>query len=70
VTPAEAEKIKASLEILGCAGGKMEKETEGRAALKSMTPSQGRAARHQARQGLQDDRDDARLSLTRACSAV
>ena len=29
VTPAEAEKIKAAMEILGCAGGKMEKETEG-----------------------------------------
>jgi hypothetical protein len=28
VTPAEAEKIKAAMEILGCAGGKMEKETE------------------------------------------
>ena len=29
VTPAEAEKIKAALEAFGCAGGKMEKETEG-----------------------------------------
>ena len=29
VTPAEAEKTKAALEILGCTGGKMEKETEG-----------------------------------------
>ncbi|UPJ49139.1 hypothetical protein IVB30_40275 [Bradyrhizobium sp. 200] len=29
VTPAEAEKIKAALENLGCTGGKMEKETEG-----------------------------------------
>ena len=29
VTPAEAEKIKAVLEILGCTGGKMEKATEG-----------------------------------------
>ena len=29
VTPAEAEKIKAALEALGCTGGKMEKETEG-----------------------------------------
>ena len=29
VTPAEAEKIKATLEAWGCAGGKMEKETEG-----------------------------------------
>jgi hypothetical protein len=29
VTPAEAEKIKAALEAWGCAGGKMEKETEG-----------------------------------------
>jgi hypothetical protein len=29
VTPAEAEKIKAALEVLGCTGGKMEKETEG-----------------------------------------
>jgi hypothetical protein len=29
VTPAEAETIKAALEILGCTGGKMEKETEG-----------------------------------------
>jgi hypothetical protein len=29
VTPAEAEKIKAVLETLGCTGGKMEKETEG-----------------------------------------
>ena len=29
VTPAEAEKIKATLQALGCTGGKMEKETEG-----------------------------------------
>jgi hypothetical protein len=29
VSPAEAEKIKASLEAMGCTGGKMEKETEG-----------------------------------------
>ena len=29
VTPAEADKIKAALEALGCTGGKMEKETEG-----------------------------------------
>jgi hypothetical protein len=29
VTPAEAEKIKAALGVLGCTGGKMEKETEG-----------------------------------------
>ena len=29
VTPAEAEKIKATLEALSCTGGKMEKETEG-----------------------------------------
>jgi hypothetical protein len=29
VTPAEAEKIKAALEVLGCTGGKMEKESEG-----------------------------------------
>jgi hypothetical protein len=29
VTPAEAEKIKAALEAVGCTGGKMEKETEG-----------------------------------------
>ena len=28
VTPGEAEKIKSALEILGCSGGKMEKETE------------------------------------------
>ncbi|WP_249135943.1 hypothetical protein [Bradyrhizobium sp. AUGA SZCCT0176] len=28
MTPAEAEKIKAVLEGLGCTGGKMEKETE------------------------------------------
>jgi hypothetical protein len=28
VTPAEAEKIKAALEVFGCTGGKMEKETE------------------------------------------
>lgn len=28
VTPAEAEKIKAAMEALGCTGGKMEKETE------------------------------------------
>jgi len=28
VTPAEAEKIKATLEAFGCTGGKMEKETE------------------------------------------
>ena len=29
VSPAEAEKIKAALEAMGCTGGKMEKETEG-----------------------------------------
>jgi hypothetical protein len=29
VTPAEGEKIKAALEVVGCTGGKMEKETEG-----------------------------------------
>jgi hypothetical protein len=29
VTPAEAEKIKAALEVLGCTDGKIEKETEG-----------------------------------------
>jgi hypothetical protein len=29
VTPAEGEKIKAALEVFGCTGGKMEKETEG-----------------------------------------
>jgi hypothetical protein len=29
VSPAEAEKIKAALDALGCSGGKMEKETEG-----------------------------------------
>ena len=29
VTAAEAEKIKATMEDLGCTGGKMEKETEG-----------------------------------------
>jgi hypothetical protein len=29
VSPAEADKIKAALETLGCTGGKMEKETEG-----------------------------------------
>jgi hypothetical protein len=29
VTPVEAEKIKAALDVLGCTGGKMEKETEG-----------------------------------------
>lgn len=29
VTPPEAEKIKAALEIFGCTGGEMEKETEG-----------------------------------------
>jgi hypothetical protein len=29
VTPAEAEKIKAALEALGCTGGKMEKEGAG-----------------------------------------
>ncbi|MGY3619269.1 hypothetical protein [Bradyrhizobium sp. USDA 10063] len=28
VTPAEADKIKATLEAIGCTGGKMEKETE------------------------------------------
>jgi hypothetical protein len=28
-SPAEAEKIKAALEAVGCTGGKMEKETEG-----------------------------------------
>jgi hypothetical protein len=29
VSPAEAEKIKAALKVIGCTGGKMEKETEG-----------------------------------------
>ena len=29
VTPAEAEKIKAAMQALGCTGGKMEKEDEG-----------------------------------------
>ena len=29
VTSAEAERIKAALEAVGCTGGKMEKETEG-----------------------------------------
>ena len=29
VTPAEAEKVKAALEVFGCTGGKTEKETEG-----------------------------------------
>jgi hypothetical protein len=29
VSPAEAEKIKATLQAWGCSGGKMEKETEG-----------------------------------------
>jgi hypothetical protein len=29
VTPVEAEKIKAALEVLGCTDCKMEKETEG-----------------------------------------
>ena len=29
VTPAEAEKIKAALDVVGCTGGKMEKEAEG-----------------------------------------
>ncbi|UQR67604.1 hypothetical protein LRP30_21150 [Bradyrhizobium sp. C-145] len=29
VTPTEAEKIRAALEVFGCTGGKMEKETEG-----------------------------------------
>jgi hypothetical protein len=29
VSAAEAEKIKAAIELLGCSGGKMEKETEG-----------------------------------------
>ena len=29
VSPAKAEKIKAALEVLGCTGGKLEKETEG-----------------------------------------
>jgi hypothetical protein len=28
VTPAEAEKIKAAIDVFGCSGGKMEKETE------------------------------------------
>ena len=28
MTPAEAEKIKAALEVLGCTDGKIEKETE------------------------------------------
>ena len=28
VSPAEAEKIKAALDALGCSGGKMERETE------------------------------------------
>jgi len=45
-----APKVKAALEILGCMGGKLEKETEARV--------------------LHDDRDDPRLSLTKACSAV
>jgi hypothetical protein len=31
VSPAEAEKIKAALEAMGCTGGKMEKESEGNA---------------------------------------
>jgi|KBSMisStaDraftv2_1062788.scaffolds.fasta_scaffold272791_3 hypothetical protein len=30
-SPAEAEKIKAALEAMGCTGGKMEKESEGNA---------------------------------------
>ena len=29
VTPAEAEKIKAALDVVGCTAGKMEKEAEG-----------------------------------------
>jgi hypothetical protein len=29
VSPAEAEKIKAALQVWGCSGGKMEQETEG-----------------------------------------
>jgi hypothetical protein len=29
VSPAEAERIKAAIEAVGCTGGKMEKETEG-----------------------------------------
>jgi hypothetical protein len=29
VSPAEAEKIKAALDVVGCTGGKMEKEAEG-----------------------------------------
>ena len=31
VSPAEAEKIKAALQVWGCSGGKMEQETEGTA---------------------------------------
>jgi hypothetical protein len=34
VTPAEAEKIKAALEVLGCTDGKIEKETEGSGCFK------------------------------------
>lgn len=29
VSPTEAEKIKAALDVVGCTGGKMEKESEG-----------------------------------------
>lgn len=36
VTPAEVEKIRAALETLGCAGGKIEKETEGSGYFESM----------------------------------
>jgi RecA-family ATPase len=35
VSPAEAEKIKAALEAMGCTGGKMEKESEGNASSPS-----------------------------------
>ena len=63
VSPAEAEKIKAALDALGCSGGKMEKETEGSSVFEDRRCEvPGRAIRHQARQGLQAHRDDPRLS--------
>jgi hypothetical protein len=41
VSPAEAEKIKAALEAVGCTGGKMEKRPRAVTTLKSMTRSAG-----------------------------
>ena len=63
VTPAEGEKIKAALEAFGCTGGKMEKETEGSGYFEvDDAKCNGRPVRHQARQGLQVNLDDPRLT--------